>query len=98
MTDLKRKDYINILKFYNEPIPHNLKQIKKNALNILSYKLCRCIKKVKRKTRNEKEAIGICRKSVLHTKKIDNYKFKCKKNYKLLPKKYTRKYLKKKLY
>ena len=29
MTDLKRKDYINILKFYNEPIPHNLKQIKK---------------------------------------------------------------------
>ena len=98
MSSLNRQDYINVLKFYNKPIPKEFKSIKNDVLNILSNKLCCCIKKVKRSKKTESEAIGICKKSVLHTKKIDIYRFKCKKKSRFLPKRKTQKYLKKKLY
>ena len=98
MSRLTRQDYINVLKFYNKPIPKEFQYIKNDVLEILSNKLCRCIKKVKRSKKTENEAIGICKKSVLHTKKIDIYRFKCKKKARFLPKRKTQKYLKKKLY
>lgn len=98
MSRLTREDYINVLKFYNKPIPKELQSIKNDVLDILSNKLCRCIKKVKRGKKTENEAIGICKKSVLHTKKIDIYRFKCKKKAKFLPKRKTHKYLKKIIY
>ena len=98
MSSLTRQDYINVLKFYNKPIPKQLQSIKNDVLEILSNKLCRCIKKVKRRKKTENEAIGICKKSVLHTKKIDIYRFKCKKGAKFLAKRKTQKYLKKKIY
>lgn len=74
-----RKEYESILLFYKKPIPKSLKTLKNKAEYILANKLCRCIKKVKKRKRTEKQAIGICRRSVMHTKKLDFYKFKCKK-------------------
>ena len=51
----------------------------------LATKLCKCIKKVRKSNPDisEQQAIGICRKSVLHKKKLDVFKFKCKQKYKL---------------
>ena len=69
-------EYIKILEFYKIPIPGTKKQIQKEAENILSEKLCRCIKKVD--TQNEARAIGICSKTILNRKGFTRGKFKCK--------------------
>ena len=83
---LTNKDYLEILKFYNINAK-NLKktEIKKKAENILITKLCRCIKTINKfNNYNEKESIPICSNSVLKRKKINNFKFTCKKNPKFL--------------
>ena len=54
----------------------------------LALKLCRCIKKVRKtlkikKSERERAAIGICVKSVLHTKGKTLKKFRCGKKIKL---------------
>ena len=95
------KDYIEILKYYNHPIPKitkkNRKKIKKQAENILAEKLCRCIKSVEKqyKGNNEKRTIGLCVKSVLHKKNLKPHKFTCKNKKKLLSDKKTRRNLSK---
>jgi hypothetical protein len=79
---MNQSDYTKILKFYNIPLPKIKSKRKKMAEDILATKLCRCIKKVSKKTQKKKtkeqDAIRICRNSVLSRKKIKNHSFTCK--------------------
>jgi hypothetical protein len=73
---LTNTDYIKILQFYKKSIPKSNKQLKKDAENILSTKLCKCIKKVD--PLNEPRSIGICSRSIFNKKGYTRGKFKCK--------------------
>ncbi|RZD39536.1 MAG: hypothetical protein CXT73_07470 [Methanobacteriota archaeon] len=78
--DLTNSDYEDILDYYNIEKPIKNKNTKLLAEDILSNKLCRCIKRVgKLSTKeNEKRNIAICRKSVLTRKNLNFNKFKCR--------------------
>lgn len=76
MSKLTINDYKKILKYYNEPLPKSKCLAKINAENILSTKLCRCIKKVDKN--NKPRAIGICTKTIFNKKGYTRGKFKCK--------------------
>lgn len=76
MYKLNNNDYKQILEYYNQPIPKSNKLLKKNAENILSEKLCKCIKKIEPK--NESRSIGICTKSIFKKKGLTRGKFNCK--------------------
>lgn len=85
---LNDKDYKKILKFYKLHIPKNKHSMRTLAENKLAEKLCKCIKKVKRKEdKNEGRATAICRKSVIMNKGYKNFGFTCKKKYSLRNKK-----------
>jgi hypothetical protein len=62
--------------------------LKQKAEDILATKMCRCIKAVQQYNASpEKNAIAICRESVLKKKNLNNYTFTCKKKVKFnLPK------------
>lgn len=94
---LTDNDHRKILKRYNISIPKTKKgKIDKNktrklSYNILSEKLCKCIKKVQKSTRvPENSAIAICNDSIFAKKGLHHFRFTCKKNVKLLPKKNTK--------
>ncbi len=94
MRNLSLTDYKNILNFYK--IKHhnfNKQKIKNTAETILAKKLCRCIKKIDKTTRNHSSSIAICSNSVFNKKKLKYYKFTCKKKQQLLSNKKTRKKL-----
>jgi len=76
--NMHNDDYIQILKYYEVPIPKSKRLIQKEAEKILSLKLCRCIKKVDSYTNNEPKSIGICTKTIFNRKGITRGKFKCK--------------------
>ena len=76
MSELNNTDYKKILEFYNENIPKSKRLLKSKAENILSRKLCRCIKKVDKE--NEARAIGICTKTIINRRGLTRGKFKCK--------------------
>ncbi len=76
-------DYKHILEFYNKTIPKSQMLIKKQAEHILATKLCKCIKKVNLKIKNEPRAIGICTKTIFNRKKFTRGKFTCKKKQKV---------------
>lgn len=78
--DLTNSDYEDILDYYNIEKPIKSKNTKLLAEDILSNKLCRCIKRVgKLSTKeNEQKNIAICRKSVLTRKNLNFFKFKCR--------------------
>lgn len=85
---LNDKDYKKILKFYKLYIPKNKYSMRTLAEDKLAEKLCKCIKKVKRKEdKNEGRATAICRKSVIINKGYKNFGFTCKKKYSLRNKK-----------
>ena len=68
---LNNKDYKTILEFYNKKIPTSSKNMREEAEKIISMKLCRCIKKVKKgQNKKEGESVGICKNSVLHKKML----------------------------
>ena len=71
-------DYKKILLYYDLALPQNKKDLKITAENILSSKLCRCIKKVNKTYTNEAKSIGICTKKVINNKGFTRGKFKCK--------------------
>jgi hypothetical protein len=75
-NELKNKDYISILKFYKMTIPKSKRLLKQQAENILSDKLCRCIKKLE--PEYEADAIGICTKTIFNRKNLKRGKFNCK--------------------
>ena len=91
---LTKRDYLSILKYYN--IDHRgmtQLMLKEKAEAILATKMCRCIKAVQKyNTSPEKNAIAICRDSVLKRKNLNNFTFTCKKTVRFnLPKSKTRK-------
>tara|TARA_Y100000768_G_scaffold373357_1_gene341889 strand:+ start:1212 stop:1532 length:321 start_codon:yes stop_codon:yes gene_type:complete len=89
---LFHKDYADILDFYDIDYKNMTKKdVKLLAEDFLANKLCRCIKKVDPKRKNEKKAIKICRSSVLHKKGVDSNRFKCKKKARFISKKGTNK-------
>lgn len=77
---INNSDYKKILKYYKIKIPGTREDIKKSAENILSLKLCRCIKKMERFTNNEPRSIGICTQTVLNNKGLKRVgnTFRCK--------------------
>lgn len=74
--ELNRNDYKQILEYYDMNIPRSNRLIKIAAENVLSKKLCRCIKKIN--TKKEGRSIGICTKSIFKRKGLSRGKFKCK--------------------
>jgi hypothetical protein len=80
---LTRKDYETILRHYGVPFKSGdkLKKVRASAEEILREKLCRCIKRVKDRKHpdGEKRAIPICKKSILHRRKVTDSGFSCKK-------------------
>ena len=77
-TNMNNNDYIQLLHYYNIPIPGSKKLIKEEGEKILALKLCKCIKKVNTKDNNEPRAIGICTKTIFNRKGLTRGKFKCK--------------------
>ncbi len=95
---LSKSDYKKILDYYNIKYTDktSFKSIKRKAENILSDKLCRCIKKVQtRQKKSLQTSIGICKKSVLKNKKLQCGKFTCKKKPRFIKDKKTKITLKK---
>jgi len=92
MDGLTNKDYLSILKYYNINIDEKMNEndIKHRAENILANKLCKCIKKVSKKNRNENRAIALCRKTVIQRKGLDIFNFSCKNKNRLISKKNTK--------
>ena len=100
MSSLTHKDYKLILKYYKIKIPRSKKETRKKAVKILGTKLCRCIKKVKKRrqkfTRKRKNPeTAICTSSIFTKRGLKRGRFTCKKNYKLYINKKTGKYLNK---
>jgi hypothetical protein len=77
MSELTKKDYKQILEFYNQPIPKSEHLLKLKAERILSKKMCRCIKKLDKT--NEARSIGICTKTIINSKGFKRGKLTCKK-------------------
>lgn len=72
---ITNNEYIKILDFYKIPIPKTKKLIQKEAENILSEKLCKCIKQI---DALEPRSIGICTKSIFNKRGFTRGKFRCK--------------------
>jgi hypothetical protein len=77
--ELSSSDYKKIVTYYQIPKPTN-KTYKQIAEDVLSSKLCKCIKSVRKDTDNEGRSIAICRKNIFRNRNIDFYKFKCDKH------------------
>ena len=89
------EDYQKILKYYKIKFDNiKPKTIKQRAEKLLNEKLCKCIKKVNKKTKgkrrgygikngtrkiNESRSIALCKSSVLHKKGLTDSGFGCKK-------------------
>ena len=67
---LNNKDYKTILEFYNKKIPTSSKNMREEAEKIISMKLCRCIKKVKKGQNKKKEKVLVYVKIRFFTKKM----------------------------
>jgi hypothetical protein len=82
---LNKKDYIDILNYYN--ISSNklsTKMLKERSEKILATKLCRCIKKVDPEVKDKPRAVEICNNSVLNKKNLKGPRFTCKHGYKFI--------------
>jgi hypothetical protein len=79
---LNDNDYKKILNYYEIPIPKSSRLLKKNAENIISQKLCSCIKKVD--AVNEPKSIGVCTKSIINRKGMRRGIFTCKGKRKII--------------
>ena len=82
-VELTNKDYLSILNYYNKPIPKTQILIKKQAEHIMATKLCKCIKQVGVKIKNEPISIGICTKTIFNRRGFTRGKFTCKKKQKV---------------
>ena len=82
-VELTNKDYLSILNYYNKPIPKTQILIKQEAEHIMATKLCKCIKQVGLKIKNEPRSIGICTKTIFNRKGLSRGKFTCKKKQKV---------------
>ena len=80
MNHLTDSDYKSILEYYERPIPKSSATLKHEAEQLLSEKLCSCIKKVKDKKNTEAKSIALCTSTVISRKSIHRGSFSCKKN------------------
>jgi len=84
---LNNKDYKEILDYYDINYSSMTdKDIKNKAENLISTKLCQCIKKVTKSMnlKDEQPAIGICTNSILKKHNLKYYGFSCDKKPMLL--------------
>lgn len=72
---LNQTDYLKILNYYRLHVPTGSSNIKKAAEDILSTKLCKCIKGT---GYNEKKSIQICTQRIFKNKGLTRGKFRCK--------------------
>jgi len=81
MYKLSLGDYKKILNYYGMTIPKNNNLLKDMAEDVLSKKLCSCIKKVDDtiSKSSESRAIAICTTNVFGRKGLKRGKFTCKK-------------------
>jgi len=76
---LTRKNYVDILHYYDISIPKTLGKIRGAAENVMANKLCRCIKRVRGTGEaTEGRAIGICTKSIFTNRGYTRKQFRCK--------------------
>lgn len=83
MSQITINDYKHILEVYNKPIPKTQILIKKHAEHIMATKLCKCIKQVGLKIKNEPRSIGICSKTIFNRRGFTRGKFTCRKKQKV---------------
>ena len=79
--NLNKQDYMDILDYYNINFNNykDTKSLKKMVENIIINKICRCIKKVNNRIKDEKYSIAICNNSVINKKNLKIKGFTCKK-------------------
>lgn len=82
---LSQNDYKKILKYYDMAIPSKSTSIKTDAEKVILDKLCRCIKKVSKTPAKNSISIGVCKSSVLTSKRLKINRFRCKNTRKLYP-------------
>ena len=92
MKKLSQEDYKTIIHHYGFPLPKSKRLIQKKGEDLISRKLCSCIKKVTKKFKNnETPAIGICTYSVLKNRNLKFKSFTCKKKPKIIGLRKTKK-------
>ena len=92
MKELSQEDYKTIIHNYGFPLPKSKRLVKKKGEDLISRKLCSCIKKVTKKFKNnETPAIGICTYSILKNRNMKFKSFTCKKKPKIVGLKKTKK-------
>ena len=72
-------DYKNILRHYQQNIPKQRDKIIESAEQILSNKLCKCIKSPSFQNKEEASAIAICTNAIFTKHGLRRGKFTCKK-------------------
>ena len=55
LTILSKSDCIDILEYYNIPIPNNSNVLRRIAENIISKKLCKCIQNTSENTKQKRK-------------------------------------------
>ena len=84
MESITTEEYNAVLRYYDiDATGMTNKQKRKRAENILSTKLCRCIKKVEDRVEEKTQAIAICTEAVLYKKGLKISGFKCDKKKKI---------------
>ena len=92
MKELSQEDYKTIIHHYGFPLPKSKRLVKKKGEDLISRKLCSCIKKVTRKFKNdETPAIGICTYYILKNRNMKFKSFTCKKKPRIVGLKKTKK-------
>ena len=72
-------DYKTIIQHYRENLPKTAKLRKKRAERLIADKLCSCIKKITKSSKNKSRSIGICTYSVIKNRGMKFKKFSCTK-------------------
>ena len=75
---MKESDYNMILNHYEVPIPKSRRIKRKMVEDLLSDKMCRCIKSVEKTSKlKEPAAIAICNQSIFRNRGLKYNKLKC---------------------
>lgn len=91
---MKDSDYNKILKHYELPIPRSKRIKKKMVQDLLSNKMCRCIKSVQKSSKlKEPASIAICNQSIFRNRGLKYNKLKCKPKPQFIENKKTKKKL-----
>lgn len=91
---MKESDYNMILNHYEVPIPKSRRIKRKMVEDLLSDKMCRCIKSVEKTSKlKEPAAIAICNQSIFRNRGLKYNKLKCKPKPQFIANKKTKKKL-----